>query len=131
MSNSALENFKRDFENKLNDSEFVEIEFPEIGMPCFARSALTGFRKGKILAALKENQLSFCAEVIINCAVHKNGTYIFKSGEKHDLLRECDSSVIERVSGDICTAIFGDADIEEALASEEEVAAKNSKETKS
>lgn len=135
MAKSALENFKQDFQQKLNGGEkgkLHPVEFPEIGMKCFAREAITAFRKGKILNALKnEGNLAFCAEVVVNCLLDDQKTYIFGSGDKHEMMRECDSEVLERVSGDICRIVFGDDDIEEALTDakteEEKVAVKNSK----
>lgn len=138
MAKSAIENFKQDFQNKLNDSgegkkgKLHPVDFPEIGMKCFAREAITGYRKGKILNALKnEGNLAFCAEVVVNCLLDDQKTYIFNSGDKLELMREGDSEVLERVSGDVCKIVFGDDDIEEALTEgkteEEKVAAKNSK----
>jgi hypothetical protein len=135
----ALENLKQHFQNELNGEEgtLQKIDFPEIGVPCFAREALTAYRKGKILNALKnEGQLAFCVEVVINCLLDENSAYIFQSGNKHDLLREGSSRALERVSGEICKVVFGDDDVEEALmrddlSKEESVALKNSKPTKS
>lgn len=135
MSKSALDNFKQDFQNKLNSElgNLHEIDFPEIGMKCYSREVITGFRKGKILAALKQNQVLFCAEMLINCLVDSDKNFIFNSGDAHDLMRKCDSKVLERVSGEISNVVFGDDDIEEKLSesSEEEIAAKNLKTTKS
>lgn len=135
MTKSAIENFKQDFQEKLNSGDkgkLHNVEFPEIKTKCFAREAITGYRKGRILNALKnEGNIAFCAEVIINCLLDEDKTYIFSSGDKIDLMRECDSEVLERVSGDICRIVFGDDDIEETLTEgkteEEKVATKNSK----
>ena len=115
----ALDKLKDDFQEKLK-GDLVPVEFPEIGVDCFTREVISGHRKGKILGALQKNQILFCAEMIVNCCVDKNGAYIFHANDVRDMMKEVDSSVIERVSTEISSIIFGDEDIEAALSSEEE-----------
>lgn len=129
----ALDKLKDDFQEKLK-GDLVSVDFPEIGVDCFTRDVISGHRKGKILAALQKNQIMFCAEMVVNCCVDKNGAYIFHANDVREMMKEVDSTVIERVSTDISAIIFGDEDIETALSEdnhEEKAARKNSKATTS
>ena len=129
----ALDKLKDDFQEKLK-GDLVSVDFPEIGVDCFTRDVISGHRKGKILAALQKNQIMFCAEMVVNCCVDKNGAYIFHANDVREMMKEVDSSVIERVSTEISAIIFGDEDIETALSEdnhEEKAAIKNSKATTS
>ena len=76
----------------------------------------------------KEGLLAFAVAVLINFALDKNGKHLFKVGNKDALMKKTDGAVIERLSAEICSEIWGDDDEDDAP-HPKDVAKKPSKET--
>lgn len=112
-ADSRLKQLEKDFQEKLN-RDLIEIDFPESGAPIYVRQTYSAARKAPALKAIAENNFEkFNVLVLVQFALNEDGSYAFKPGHIDHLSKRVDSAVLDRVAGDIVTAIkLDDSDTE-------------------
>lgn len=120
--NSRLAQLEQDFQDKLN-RDLIEIDFKESGGPVYVRQTYSAARKAPALKAIAENNFEkFNVLVLVQFALNEDGSYAFKPAHIDHLSKKVDSAVLDRVAGDIVTAIK----LDDTEQNEVKVAEKNS-----
>lgn len=104
-ASEILASLEADFKSKIGGG-LVAIEWPEAGKTIYVRRRCSAFKKQPILKAGLENDFAkMNALMVTQFALDKDGNKIFANGHADALIKRVDSTVLDRIAGDISTAV--------------------------